>query len=173
MVTYTYQFHCVLRQLEVFTDVDTNELITDHSLYLSFSDQQWLIDMLIPPPVHNHLLGLTDVKCEVISLTPCDQFQHFLLVSSLIFACDKTNDCGVICKFYDDIVGLGSDTVKRENSVQYGAEYTALRSARVHYAGAGGVFSSANTLWSTVRKLQYPVTQIRRQPQVMQLGYQF
>lgn len=71
--------------------------------------------MLIPPPVHNHLLALTDVKCEVISLTPSDQFQHFLPVSSLIIAF-VVSSANFMMTF-----GLGSDTVKREQC-QYEAE---------------------------------------------------
>ncbi len=48
---------------------------------------------------------------------------------------------------------MGSNTVVSEKSVQHRAEYTALRSACVHYDGAGGVFSKADVLMSTGRKL--------------------
>ncbi|KAK3548865.1 hypothetical protein QTP70_021277 [Hemibagrus guttatus] len=56
----------------------------------------------------------------------------------------QPNNCGVICKFYDDIVGMGSKAVMHEKSVQHRAEYTALRSACVQYDGAGGVFSEVD-----------------------------
>ncbi len=52
-------------------------------------------------------------------------------------------------------------------SVQHRAEYTALRSACVHYDGAGGVFSEADVLMSTGEEAQYTVTQA----QVIQLVY--
>ncbi len=68
---------------------------------------------------------------------------------------------------------MGSNTVVSEKSVQHRAEYIVLRSACVHNDCAGGVFSEADMLRSTGEEAQYPVTQYRRQAQVIQLVYEF
>lgn len=73
----------------------------------------------------------------------------FFTVCGRIIVCNKSDVCGVICNFYDDVVRMGSNTIMREKSVQHWAEYRALRGACIHNHGAGVVFSEGDMLRST------------------------
>ncbi len=80
----------------------------------------------LSPVIHHQLLGLVDVECEVVLLTPFSQGTHLLSVGSLL---------SVTSKFYDDVGAVCCCTVMCVQGVQEWAEDAALRSTSVEDQG--------------------------------------
>lgn len=69
------------------------------SVHTGAVDVQCGRGVVVPPVVHDHLLGLIDVEQQVVFITSLYQPLHLISVSRLIAVSYESHQGGVICKF--------------------------------------------------------------------------
>ena len=129
-----------------------------------------MIPPLPLPEVHNHLLSFADVKGGVVVLAPCSQVPYLLSVFSVIIVGDETQDGGVIRKLKDDVGVVSGHAITREQGVQQGTEYAALRGSDAQGQCRGGEVAHSHHLGSTLQEVQDPVAQGGVKTQGPELG---
>ncbi len=126
---------CVSRPCEILSDVKAEELKAVYPLHRCLVDGDGCMYSALSPEIHQQLLGLVDVKGEVVLLTPFSQGNHLLSVGHIILVSDQACHRCVISKFDDDIGAVCSCTVVCVQGVQEWAEDAALRSTNVEDQG--------------------------------------
>ncbi len=92
---------CVSRPCEILGDVKPEELKDVNPLHRCLVDG--CVFSALSPVIHHQLLGLVDVKWEVVLLTPFSQGTHLLSVGHLIVVGDQAYHRCVIGIFDDDV----------------------------------------------------------------------
>ena len=89
---------------EVLCNVDTVELEAADSLYHRPLDGDGIQPHSSPPVVHDQLLGLAGVECQVVFLTPLCQVVDVSSVVLLVVVSEQANHCRIVGKL-DQQVG--------------------------------------------------------------------
>lgn len=87
-----------MRPVQFIVNVESKVLVGVHSLHFLPLDDGWGRGCPLPPIIHHHLMGLTDVELQVVAVVPCDKVLYQSSVLLVTVITDASNDGGIVRK---------------------------------------------------------------------------